>query len=146
VLTLRDVSERKRLEEQLLHRALHDPLTGLANRALFADRLRHAHALARESGRRYAVAVADLDDFKAINDGFGHASGDQALREIATAIQQRLRGPDLAARIGGDEFGVLLPQTGREAAEAVARDLEDAVCRALTPPLATTASIGISTL
>ena len=57
-----------------------------------------------------------------------------------------MRGPDLAARIGGDEFGVLLPQTGQEAAEAVARDLEDAVRRALTPPLVTTASIGISTL
>ena len=135
---------RTRSELELL--ATTDDLTGLPNRRHFRSELEREISAARRYHSPLSVLLLDLDDFKAINDGFGHASGDQALREIATAIQQRLRGPDLAARIGGDEFGVLLPQTGREAAEAVARDLEDAVHRALTPPLATTASIGISTL
>jgi diguanylate cyclase (GGDEF)-like protein len=135
---------RTRSELELL--ATTDDLTGLPNRRHFRSELEREISAARRYRSPLSLLLLDLDDFKAINDGFGHASGDQALKEIALAIQQRLRGPDLAARIGGDEFGVLLPQTGREAAEAVARDLEDAVRRALTPPLATTASIGISTL
>src|SRR5262249_36023143 len=108
VLTLRDVSERKRPEEQLLHPALHDPLTGLANRALVPHRLLHAHAVAKESGRRYAVAVIDLDDFKAINDGLGHATGDQVLLQVAHRLGEAVRPIDTAARLGGDEFAVLL--------------------------------------
>jgi diguanylate cyclase (GGDEF)-like protein len=135
---------RTRGELELL--ATTDDLTGLPNRRHFRNELEREISAARRYHSPLSLLLLDLDNFKAINDGFGHASGDQALKEIALAIQQRLRGPDLAARVGGDEFGVLLPQTGREAAEAVARDLEDAVRRALTPPLATTASIGISTL
>jgi diguanylate cyclase (GGDEF)-like protein len=135
---------RTRGELELL--ATTDDLTGLPNRRHFRSELEREISAARRYHSPLSLLLLDLDDFKAINDGFGHATGDQALKEIALAIQQRLRGPDLAARIGGDEFGVLLPQTDREAAEAVARDLEDAVRRALTPPLATSASIGISTL
>jgi diguanylate cyclase (GGDEF)-like protein len=135
---------RARSELELL--ATTDDLTGLPNRRRFRSELEREIAAARRYSLPLSLLLLDLDDFKAINDGYGHESGDHALREIARAIHQRLRVPDLAARIGGDEFGVLLPQTGREAAEALARDLEHAVRQALTPPLTTTTSIGISTL
>ena len=100
--------ERKQLEEQLIHSALHDPLTGLANRALFADRLRHAQQLSARQHSRFAVAVLDLDDFKAVNDGFGHATGDEVLVEAARRMRGAVRESDTAARLGGDEFAVLL--------------------------------------
>jgi diguanylate cyclase (GGDEF)-like protein len=135
---------KTRSELELL--ATTDDLTGLPNRRRFRSELEREIAAARRYHTPLSLLLLDLDDFKAINDGYGHESGDEALREIALAIQQRLRAPDLAARIGGDEFGVLLPQTGEEAADALARDLERAVREALTPPLTTTASIGISTL
>ncbi|HMJ00196.1 MAG TPA: sensor domain-containing diguanylate cyclase [Gaiellaceae bacterium] len=135
---------RTRSELELL--ATTDDLTGLPNRRHFRSELEREISAARRYRSPLSLLLLDLDDFKAINDGHGHEAGDEALRAIALAIQQRLRAPDLAARIGGDEFGVLLPQTGREAAEALASDLEHAVREALTPPLTTTASIGVSTL
>src|SRR6185295_20058859 len=106
--TLHDVGDRKTLEEQLMHRALHDPLTGLANRALFADRLHHARTVGQRDGSRFAVVVADLDDFKVINDRHGHATGDQVLIEAARRLRSAVRETDTAARLGGDEFAVLL--------------------------------------
>jgi diguanylate cyclase (GGDEF)-like protein/PAS domain S-box-containing protein len=108
VLTIRDVSERKAFEEQLRHRAFHDPLTQLANRALFLDRLQHA--LSREGRFEDLVAVlfVDLDDFKLINDSLGHASGDELLVMIANRLRSCLRSADTAARLGGDEFAVLV--------------------------------------
>ena len=116
VLTLRNVSDRKMLEEQLMHRALHDSLTGLANRALFGDRLRHAHHMSQRSGTRYAVLVADFDGFKAVNDALGHATGDQLLVEAARRLRAAVRDTDTPARLGGDEFAVLLEGIGEEAA------------------------------
>ena len=135
---------KARSELELL--ATTDDLTGLANRRHFRGELERELEAARRYRSPLSLLLLDLNDFKAINDGYGHESGDQALREVARAIQQRLRATDLAGRIGGDEFGVLLPQTGREGAEALARCLEGAVHRALAPPLTTTASIGIATL
>jgi diguanylate cyclase (GGDEF)-like protein len=99
--------QRRELESELERRALHDPLTGLANRILFYDRLEHA--LARR-GEQVAVLFLDLDDFKTVNDTFGHAAGDVVLGTVADAIRSSIRPGDTAARLGGDEFAVLLDQ------------------------------------
>jgi GGDEF domain-containing protein len=107
VLNYRDVTDRKRLEEQLQHDAFHDPLTGLANRALFGDRVTHALARRRPTSERAAVLFIDLDDFKLVNDSLGHAAGDVLLTAVAERIRACLRPQDTAARLGGDEFAVL---------------------------------------
>ena len=99
------LDERRVLEGELERRALHDPLTGLANRTLFHDRL--GHALARRSGS-VAVMFLDLDDFKTVNDAYGHAAGDKVLRAVADALHGAVRAEDTVARLGGDEFAVLL--------------------------------------
>jgi diguanylate cyclase (GGDEF)-like protein len=106
-VTCHDVTERFQLEQQLTHEAFHDALTGLANRALFRDRLGHAMARSRGSGG-YGVLFIDLDDFKTVNDSLGHAAGDALLREMTTRLRSCLRDGDTAARLGGDEFGILL--------------------------------------
>jgi diguanylate cyclase (GGDEF)-like protein/PAS domain S-box-containing protein len=103
-----DVTERKRLEEQLVHQAFHDPLTGLANRALFRDRVEHALQLRARDGHPVAVIFLDLDEFKTINDSLGHGAGDDVLRSVADRLRGCLRGTDTVARLGGDEFAVLL--------------------------------------
>ncbi len=103
---LREITERKRLERRLEFLAFHDPLTELANRGLFATHL--AQALRTRRPGYVAVAFADLDDFKRVNDHWGHAAGDALLCHVAAALRVNLRGGDLAARLGGDEFGILL--------------------------------------
>ena len=109
VVTLRDVTARRTLEEQLERRAFHDDLTDLANRALFADRVEHALSRSiRRSVIGVAVLFIDLDDFKAVNDGLGHGAGDELLRGVAARIRSGLRPGDTVARLGGDEFAVLL--------------------------------------
>ena len=108
VLNTRDVSERKRLEQQLLHQAFHDPLTGLANRALFRDRVSHALALARRHGHAITVLFLDLDDFKKVNDSLGHAEGDRLLTAAAERFRSCARATDTIARLGGDEFAILV--------------------------------------
>ncbi|MDQ3751324.1 MAG: diguanylate cyclase [Actinomycetota bacterium] len=107
-INYRDVSERKIVEEQLRHNALHDPLTGLANRSLLVDRLEHAIAASARRNEHLAVLFIDLDDFKSVNDLFGHAAGDQILIAAAGRIKPCLRSEDTASRLGGDEFVVLL--------------------------------------
>jgi diguanylate cyclase (GGDEF)-like protein/PAS domain S-box-containing protein len=106
VLNGRDVTDRKTLEAELRRLALHDGLTGLANRTLFLDRV--TQALSRDPGTPLAVLYVDLDDFKTVNDGLGHVAGDALLRAVAGRLEAVLRGQDTAARLGGDEFGVLL--------------------------------------
>lgn len=109
VLWIRDVSGRHAVEGQLRYQAFHDPLTGLSNRALFADRAAHALDRARrEDSPTPAVAYLDLDDFKQVNDELGHGAGDQLLRVVADRLSGCLRAGDTPARLGGDEFAVLL--------------------------------------
>jgi diguanylate cyclase (GGDEF)-like protein/PAS domain S-box-containing protein len=107
VINCRDVTERRTLEEQLKHEALHDPLTTLANRALFVDRVGHALSR-RDNPNATGVLFMDLDDFKTINDSLGHAAGDELLQAVAQRLRGNLRLEDTVARLGGDEFAVLV--------------------------------------
>ena len=126
VLNGRDISERKAFEEQLERQAFHDPVTNLANRALFNERVRHALVRARREGARVAVIFMDLDDFKTINDSLGHAAGDEVLAEVAKRLDTSIRAADTAARFGGDEFAILLEETAgpEDAAEIAERIVE----------------------
>jgi diguanylate cyclase (GGDEF)-like protein/PAS domain S-box-containing protein len=126
VVNLRDVTERKQFEAQLTYQAFHDPITDLANRALFRDRVEHALSRRAEDSRSLAVLFLDLDDFKIINDTFGHDAGDRVLQTISARLRAALRDSDTAARLGGDEFAVLLESIpdGTGISEIVARLLE----------------------
>ena len=103
-----DITARKYSEERLIHRADHDSLTGLPNRGLFMDRLRSALARARRNGQRLALLYADLNQFKPVNDELGHQTGDRVLRLVAQRLRSAVREVDTVARIGGDEFAVIL--------------------------------------
>jgi diguanylate cyclase (GGDEF)-like protein/PAS domain S-box-containing protein len=148
VVNTRDITERKQLEEQLTHRALHDPLTGLANRALFTDRLGHALRGSMRHEGSTAVLFLDLDDFKNVNDSLGHPVGDELLEEVAKRLFDCVRPADTVARLGGDEFAILLEQSDA----LVAARSADRILSALEEPFAVAgkkifvrASIGIST-
>jgi diguanylate cyclase (GGDEF)-like protein/PAS domain S-box-containing protein len=110
VVNYRDITTRRRLEDELRHQAFHDSLTGLANRALFSDRLEHALSRSRRSRARLAVLFLDLDDFKTVNDSLGHGEGDQLLISVAGRLREALRSGDTIARMGGDEFAVLVEE------------------------------------
>jgi diguanylate cyclase (GGDEF)-like protein/PAS domain S-box-containing protein len=148
ILTGRDVTERKKLEQELRHQAFHDSLTGLANRALFENRLAHALEGLRRSSNGLAVVFVDLDDFKTVNDSLGHSVGDELLRAVGERLRYNLRGSDTAARLGGDEFGLLLD--GALSLEA-ATDASRRLLASLEPPFAVggreltvSASLGIA--
>ncbi|WP_423855823.1 putative bifunctional diguanylate cyclase/phosphodiesterase [Acidithiobacillus sulfuriphilus] len=113
VLVFHDVTEKRRLTADLAHQATHDALTGLPNRVLFMDRLAHDRAQTLRHGRLLAVGILDLDGFKQVNDRFGHAAGDALLQEMAQRLLSEMRPGDTLARMGGDEFGLLLPDMER---------------------------------
>jgi diguanylate cyclase (GGDEF)-like protein/PAS domain S-box-containing protein len=125
VLNTRDLQERKALEQKLTFQAFHDPLTRLANRSLFRERVEHA--LDRRNSTDTAVLFIDLDNFKTINDSLGHAAGDHVLVETAHRVRSSLRTEDTAARLGGDEFAVLLEDAEVTAAARVAERIRVAL-------------------
>jgi diguanylate cyclase (GGDEF)-like protein len=112
IAAVRDITDRKAQEARLMHLAMHDSLTGLANRILLQDRAARAVAAAKRSGRPLALLLLDLDRFKEVNDTLGHQIGDELLQQIAPRLQAHLREADSLARLGGDEFAILAPETG----------------------------------
>ena len=147
VMVMRDVTERRLLQEELKHQALHDDLTGLANRALLREQLKTLLALHARNRQDMALLLLDLDRFKEINDTFGHGAGDEVLRTMAERLRSTLRDSDLVARLGGDEFAVLLPGCGTEEALAVAADLRRRMTDTVTVhqrQVAVSASIGVA--
>ncbi len=147
VLTGRDVTERHALETQLSHEALHDALTGLANRILFQDRVAHAIARARRRPEQVAVLFLDLDEFKDVNDSLGHQAGDTVLQVVADRLRAGVRNSDTVARLGGDEFAILVEDAeGTEYVTKLAERLLDEVHRPILVEdvrLAVGASVGI---
>jgi diguanylate cyclase (GGDEF)-like protein/PAS domain S-box-containing protein len=139
IAMIQDVTQRKKAETALVaqaalneHQALHDGLTGLANRTLFRDRVDHAVKSARRAGAHAAVMIVDLDGFKEINDSMGHAAGDELLVELGGRLRAAARSSDTVARLGGDEFGLLLPQASisghvRAAVERMQRAIESPI-------------------
>jgi diguanylate cyclase (GGDEF)-like protein len=144
VAALALANARTRAELETL--ATTDDLTGLANRRSFRLQLEREIGFARRYRAPLTLLLLDLDNFKAINDTYGHARGDRALIAVAGAICERLRASDFAARIGGDEFAILLPQTSHEHAQTVADQLAEQIAAAAFPSLTITAAVGIASL
>jgi diguanylate cyclase (GGDEF)-like protein/PAS domain S-box-containing protein len=148
VVNYRDVTQRRALEDELRHQAFHDSLTGLANRALFLDRLQHAMSRKRGFGHPLAVLFVDLDDFKTVNDSLGHGEGDLLLKDVSDRLRKVLRTGDTVARMGGDEFAVLIEDAVDSDAPL---DVAGRILNELQPPftsqgrdLFVRASIGVS--
>jgi diguanylate cyclase (GGDEF)-like protein/PAS domain S-box-containing protein len=155
IVMVQDVTQRKRTEQALVaqsalneHQARHDPLTGLANRTLFGERIERALEAAQPNGNLVAVMVMDMDRFKEVNDSLGHHAGDELLREVASRLTGALRSSDPIARIGGDEFGILLPSpSGYADVTAAVERLVDSLEEPIGVeglPIVVEASIGIA--
>lgn len=143
-----DITERTQYEEQLAHRAFHDPLTDLPNRALFLDRLEQAIARGNRTGRVCALLFLDLDNLKKANDSFGHEAGDRVLVEVSRRLLTVLRAEDTLARLAGDEFTVLVedlddPMEAVRVAERLERQLTEPL-QVARQQICVTASIGIA--
>jgi diguanylate cyclase (GGDEF)-like protein len=147
-ITMRDITAERHASEQIKYQALHDPLTGIVNRAGFELALGKALVEAQQSGHVVAVALLDLDGFKEINDDLGHAAGDHVLQQVALRLRDCIRPDDTAARLGGDEFVLVLANVQYpHGAEVVARKLVAQVARSMRVDghsIAVTVSIGIS--
>ena len=148
VVTIRDVTERKAFEQQLMQQAFYDALTGLPNRVLFRDRFEQALVRAARQGNVVGLLFLDLDNFKLVNDGLGHQTGDRLLTEAAARLRSCIRAQDTVARLGGDEFVIILePLSGEEDALPVAKAITHQFSRPFTldgRDVVVTASIGIA--
>ena len=134
--TDQDITDRKRMEGQLQHQADHDPLTGLYNRRRLGDELDRLLVYASRYDRAGMLVMMDIDDFKFINDTRGHAAGDAALKAFAGAIIERVRDTDVVARIGGDEFAMVLPETSEEQARAIVEQIRASLASSdFDPPI-----------
>ena len=149
VLTVRDVTEQRQLEDQLKHQAFHDALTGLPNRLLFQDRISRELAAARRHDMTTGVLFADLDDFKVVNDTMGHGVGDELLVAAAERLVGLIRDCDTVARLGGDEFALLV---GNAADSAAVEEVADRIVAAFSEPfvlasgaMLTTVTVGVAT-
>jgi diguanylate cyclase (GGDEF)-like protein/PAS domain S-box-containing protein len=149
VLTLRDVTEQRQLEDELKHRAFHDALTGLPNRLLFQDRIARGLADARRGGMTTGVLFVDLDDFKVVNDTMGHSVGDELLVAAGARLSAVARDSDMTARLGGDEFALLVENVADPAA---VEEFADRVVQAFSEPFVladgsviATATVGVAT-
>ncbi|GID91894.1 EAL domain-containing protein [Amorphoplanes digitatis] len=139
VLTIRDVTERRRLENDLAHQAFHDGLTGLANRMLFRDRLEQSFVRSEQDAAKIGVLFIDLDDFKGVNDTLGHAVGDQLLIAIGERITNAIGASNMAARMGGDEFAILIEDATDPAA---AEEVAERIVLALSEPVEVSDGLG----
>jgi diguanylate cyclase (GGDEF)-like protein/PAS domain S-box-containing protein len=149
VAIIEDITDRKALEAALVHRSLHDPLTGLPNRILFNDRLRHALERGHRERTPTCLLGIDLDGFKQINDQYGHPVGDEVLVAFAERLTSVLRSSDTAARVGGDEFSIVCENSARTDADALVQRLRHTVTEPLqidgvTIPLGMSIGIGTS--
>jgi diguanylate cyclase (GGDEF)-like protein len=133
----------RRAQRELRDLAAHDPLTRVLNARSFADRVAHEVERSRRYARPLALLYLDLDDFKGVNDTHGHQTGDAVLRLVADAIRRAVREPDIVGRVGGDEFAVLMPETGGAEADAVVQRLIGGIATSFTGAPAVTASIGV---
>lgn len=140
---LRDATARRRQEAHLERLADEDPLTRVRNRRSFQGMLEQHAALSRRTGDGLSVLILDLDGFKSLNDANGHQAGDEALMAVADLLRARLRSSDVVGRLGGDEFGIVLPGATVDRARVVAEEIRFAVEDTLGPTV--TASIGVAT-
>ncbi|MBC3760083.1 diguanylate cyclase [Quadrisphaera oryzae] len=145
LVQLQDVTEQHAAQEALAHAALHDPLTGLANRALFTDRLEHALAAEARAQRGLTLLYADLDGFKPVNDDHGHEAGDAVLVEVAERLRRGVREEDTVARLGGDEFAVICPGLVEEHVPTVLGRVAASVEGPFTLPSGVVVQLGMST-
>jgi diguanylate cyclase (GGDEF)-like protein len=144
-IVLRGIQERLERERDLLRSTAHrDPLTGAENRRSLIERIEYEIACHTRSGASFALVMLDIDGFKPLNDRFGHPAGDELLCDLVTALRRSLRAQDTVARIGGDEFCVLAPETDRTGALALVRRIDGAVASVTVGMQSLRASVGVA--
>jgi diguanylate cyclase (GGDEF)-like protein len=148
--SIRDVTEERRMQEKLKYLATTDSLSGLYNRAEFMNLARNEFTLAKKNNVELSLLIMDLDNFKTINDTFGHAAGDEIIREIGTIIKTSFRKTDIPGRIGGEEFAVVLKNSSLEEAKIVAEKVREIVSRRKViygeQEISLTVSIGVAAI
>jgi diguanylate cyclase (GGDEF)-like protein len=152
IVAFEDISERKKLREELLHQATHDVLTGLLNRREMENLLAYSFKQAKRYGHDLSVCMIDIDHFKNVNDAYGHRAGDEAIKRLGQMLNQKTRNSDLAGRYGGEEFVVVLTETALQGAMQWAKQLRYAIetmpisFNNYIKPINVTVSIGVASI